>query len=662
MTTPSSSLEQQLQEYRKKLSTYKSDGENSTTSSQQLGGGGSSLQPPQTPTNGKHVKDNDNNNNSSEGSQQQPNLFQDRQLRSLNQTPTRLKSSFQQQQQQQTTPTINRMSSSVSNFSGGVGQSQPANDFFSYSNGSPQIADDNNNSNGDGGATADVAPADVLFNYDDDFDRSEMSASDGEEEILTWRSDPAKSLSDWTLLVSNRETRETTPYHVHRNVLAVGPRKSEYFVRFFLSHDRLHKSTKSTELWFNTVAADAMPQLLDYMYSPDGKLDISTDCAVGLRHLAQFFGMRALHKKVMAYITLDLTMFNLKTYYQHTVEVDDTKVSELASTHCAQHVMEITEDDPLLSIIDPSFLRRILMADEIDSEEKQLHTSQLLAEYCRQHAKVIDDQDFIRLTDQRCLPRVHYSAALTLMEMESDLVLLDQQHEEDMVEEFTSLQNRCLADLTEHWEELSQMQPVELTRICRKLPSAVVTEIMVRSLGQAKKCLDRSGSGSSRPAMPQANGGKATSSSSSSSDSLISEYETQMANLKREHQEALDRIKSEFETNLVKMKEAVVEKDKFIAQYWSELRRFERVPNTPDGKMVQSTSSALKVLKMPSIGNQPSEGLILSKPKGEGGGGGGKFPIFIYNGKRQDDSLRRDSGHGDFSVKSNCSKETMQWK
>ena len=48
--------------------------------------------------------------------------------------------------------------------------------------------------------------------------------------------------------------------------------------------------------------------------------------------------------------------------------------------------------------------------------------------------------------------------------------------------------------------------------------------------------------------------------------------------------------------------------------------------------MVQSTSSALKVLKMPGIGNQPIEGLILSKPKG-----GGKFPIFVYNSKKADD-------------------------
>ena len=478
----SSSLEEQLQAYRRKLATYK-DGSDSTSS---VGGNQSNV----------------NNED----------LFVNSQSRPASHSPLRSKANFT-----------------------ATDQHQRASSFAGADN---MQSDMDMEAQNDGEVPGESEPQ---FNYDDDFDKGELSPSETEEEVLTWRTDPARSLSDWTILVSNRETRETTPYHVHRNVLAVGPKKSEYFVRFFLSHDRLHKEGKSTEIWFDSVAADAMPQLLDYMYAPDGTLDISTECAVGLRHLAQFFGMRGLHKKVMAYITLDLTMYNIKTYYQHTVRVDDTKVSELASAHCAEHVMEIGLDDPLLEVIDPSFLRRILLSSAIDSEEKQLYTSQLLAEYCRQHKKVLDDQDFIRLTDENCLSRVHYSAALTLMEMESDLVIIDQ-HEEDQIAEFTSLQNRCLADLTEHWEELSQMQPIELTRICRKLPSVVVTEIMVRSLGVAKKQLDsgRGGGGSS------------------GMDS--SEYEARLEDLKEEHQETLDRVKKEFETNLIKMKEAVVEK------------------------------------------------------------------------------------------------------
>ena len=407
-----------------------------------------------------------------------------------------------------------------------------------------------------------------MFNYDDDFDKhGELTGEEPEEEALTWRSDPSRSLSDWTILVSNRETQETHPYHVHRNVLAVGPRKSEYFVRFFLSHDRMSKSSKSTEIWFSTVAANTMPQLLDYMYSSDGKLDISTECAVGLRHLAQFFGMRALHKKVMNYITSDLTMDNVLTYYQHTVAVDDAKVSEIASAHCAKHVMDIGLDDPLLGVVDALFIRQILtLSNQVDSVEQQLHTSQLLAEYCRQHRKTLDDQDFIRLTDERCLRRVHYSAALTLMEMEADLVLLDQ-HDVDVIEETTSLQNRCLADLTKHWEQLGQMQPAELTRICRKLPSAVVTEIMVRSLGQAKEQLGSSASSSSSSGQQQQKQQQQQGSDgdSDSNDSDVrSEYEAKLANLKRQHQVTLEKIKREFEANLMKMKEAVIEKCVYI--------------------------------------------------------------------------------------------------
>lgn len=400
------------------------------------------------------------------------------------------------------------------------------------------------------GAETSQEDAGTMFNYDDDFE-NDGSIGEDSEEALTWRTDPEKSLSDWTINISNRSTRQTQSYHVHRNVLAVGPRRSEYFVRFFLSHDRLHKTGHSTDIWLEGVAADAMSLLLDFMYSPEGKLNIDTKSAIGLRHLAQFFGMRGLHKRVMAFIQKDLNMQNIKTYYQSAAAVDDNKVSELASECCARNILDISESHSLLPAVDPLFFRRIMLSPEINTKEKQLHTSQLLAAFCVLHKNLLDDQDFIRLTDEQCLPHVHYKAALTLMEMETDLVVLD--HD---TEEMTSLQERCLRDIATHWEELSKMKAHELTRICRKLPSPVVTEIMVRSLSQAKRSVDKEKL-------------KNSSSYTSSGDSVGSgtseqrmrrDYEKRMALLQRQHQETLDSIKAEFEANLVKMREAVVEK------------------------------------------------------------------------------------------------------
>mmetsp|Transcript_6252 Transcript_6252/g.13028 ORF Transcript_6252/g.13028 Transcript_6252/m.13028 type:complete len:602 (-) Transcript_6252:1989-3794(-) len=587
-------LEQQLQEYRQKLAAYKDTGSVSggsvngsgPSASASVGGGNPAYYSPRP-----KVKRSGSGSNRSAVAQSMSNIP------STTELPPSQKSGFPSQSMNAIN--LERVPSTDHE------QSSPTRD-------SP-----------DNPSQLPAGEGEVLFNYDDDFDGG--SLEDEPEEELTWRSDPAKSMSDWTINVTNRATRQKQVYHVHRNVLAVGKRKSEYFVRFFRSYDRLSKTGQSTDIFLETVSAASMPQLLDYMYSAEGKLDIATESAVGLRYLAQFFGMRGLHKRVMSFIIRNLNMDNLKIYYDHSVAVDDSKVSEIASAHCAKNIMSISVKHSLIGAVDPLFFRRIMLSDEIDSMEKQLHMSQLLAEFCVLHRKLLDDQDFIRLTDEQCLPHVHYKAALTLMEMEADLGLID--HE--MVD-LTSLQERCLRDIATHWEDLSRMKPAELTRICKKLPSPVVTEIMVRSLGQAKKRVDMEERKSSGSALPLAasepiKSGASVASAGTSDKKAKRDYEAKVAELKREHQETLDAIKAEFEANLVKMREAVVEKDKYITEYWNELKRFERVSNQPEGKMVQSTPASAKLFKMPGIGNQPTEGLVLSKPKG-----GGKFPLFVY--------------------------------
>jgi hypothetical protein len=73
---------------------------------------------------------------------------------------------------------------------------------------------------------------------------------------LSWRLDPIKSLSDWTIQVQTLAPRKAYPvdaknshapnvrlkarvdvYHVHKSVLGVGPRRSRYFARAFIQHE-----------------------------------------------------------------------------------------------------------------------------------------------------------------------------------------------------------------------------------------------------------------------------------------------------------------------------------------------------------------------------------------------------------------------------------------
>lgn len=453
-----------------------------------------------------------------------------------------------------------------------------------------------------------------LFDYDNE---EEVVETEPEQE-LTWRLDPVVSLSDWTIRVFNKETRQPELYYVHKNVLAVGRRKSEYFVRYFLSHDNLNSNQTSSDIWLESVASDVMPNFLDYLYSTAGELEIDTDSAVGLRHLAQYFGNRVLHQKVMKFVTNDLTMDNVLVYYQNSVPLDDEKISELASTKCAENILSIDKTNELLMHVDPSFFRRIMAAPSIDSKEKQYHISLLLAEYCLLNKEHLDDQDFTRLTSDRGLPVVHYNAALTFMEMEADLVV---SNEDNGV--ISTLQERCIRDLAENWPELSIMRQSEVFRVMRKLQSGVVADLLVKSLAKAKTMLDRGVAATTqREKGSQTKKGKGKVETAN----LKKEYEEKMAAMEKQHQDELDKLKKDFETNLLKLRDVALDKEKSITGLKEELERFERMPNQPGGRLMQS-GSAQKPDTMPSMGEYETDGLVLSKPKGQG-----KFAVFFYKG------------------------------
>ena len=69
------------------------------------------------------------------------------------------------------------------------------------------------------------------------FDFGDYNAPAEEEEShqLSWRDDPERSLSDWTIVVRCEVTGASESFHVHKAMLAAGARWSEYFKSVFKS-------------------------------------------------------------------------------------------------------------------------------------------------------------------------------------------------------------------------------------------------------------------------------------------------------------------------------------------------------------------------------------------------------------------------------------------
>lgn len=81
---------------------------------------------------------------------------------------------------------------------------------------------------------------------------------DGEDhsyQPLSWRTDPATSLSDWDVVVTweaDGGGEETRTYHVHKQTLAVGPRSGAYWAKLFA---RWADGTAASELRLDGAAA-----------------------------------------------------------------------------------------------------------------------------------------------------------------------------------------------------------------------------------------------------------------------------------------------------------------------------------------------------------------------------------------------------------------------
>jgi len=83
-----------------------------------------------------------------------------------------------------------------------------------------------------------------------------------------WKLDPSDSFSDWKIEINKNKV-----YHIHRNIIAFGPRRSEYLVRLWRKNN---SEKRITYLDMNEDEVKEFPILLDYIYSNTELYEISS--------------------------------------------------------------------------------------------------------------------------------------------------------------------------------------------------------------------------------------------------------------------------------------------------------------------------------------------------------------------------------------------------
>jgi len=270
--------------------------------------------------------------------------------------------------------------------------------------------------------------------------------------FLSWRLPAEETHSDWTIEIVERESNKSRIYHVHKCCISVGPKKSDYFMRLFLNTNFAEAETKTSKIELEPAAATAFPCMLDYLYSREHKLEITSENATPLYFLGQYFEIHRLRWEVMQFCETDLSIDNCGTYYEHAKIFRDEKIAMLVAKKCCNELSQIGFDSHLMEVSDVALWSSVIKLT-LDGRHGQVvgskYLSQLIAKFCISHKELVDAETFTYLTDATHMPVIDKAAAIPLLQLEGLLV-----PESKTGEALTSLQSRCIEPIGSSWDSI----------------------------------------------------------------------------------------------------------------------------------------------------------------------------------------------------------------
>lgn len=440
------------------------------------------------------------------------------------------------------------------------------------------------------------------------YDKSSLNESDDDEEPLSWRLDPDESMSDWTIIILHDDSGTEDVYHVHKNMLAVGPCKSDYFASVFRSSQLQESQTSTSRIPLADQAATAIPKLLDFVYSK--KLDITAPLAGSLRYLSQYFGMKLLHRRVMEFIRVDMDMANVDVYIQDAITFHDEHMMFLAGDLIVRNIRHLKPTSPLLETVDPDFFLQIIASPDMDTCGVSCHLSNLVAAYCQIHRREMSSEMFDALTDRKQLPLIDKNAALIFLEIESGV-------RTNECAEVSCLQKRCIQVLAHNWKDYCSLTT---TSPIRGFSSPVLVEFIQKTLTIASQGHD-----------------KILRQVESEITSQVFDLQTRLTDAVDHAQQRLKRAeqdKRDLLYEVSRLQDAVSEKDRQIVHYQREWSKLHRVPAShsfrdsrictyhhqseaePFDNPGPSQFGKTRPTGMPQIGDLPEDGYLYLQKNG----------------------------------------------
>jgi BTB/POZ domain len=313
---------------------------------------------------------------------------------------------------------------------------------------------------------------------------------------LNWRNQ-SKS-TDFTIevvivdAVCHSSYRPVQVYHVHKNVLVAGDKRSLYFAKLFQQMDR-HRNSHDNyfahskcQIQLAALTAKAIPIFLDYVYSASTNPSIffTSENASSLYYLARLLQVDRLRQEVKQFWQKDIALANCLLYYRHASLLNKRKIQEAVVHTCIKHLSKIKLHSDILVHYDalPLWLNIVASCYRTNSPQESLRLSILIACFCKLHQELLTFDVFIKLTDAKYLPSIHQQVAGPLL----DLCKVFEAAKKPSVDSQSVLLNlriRCLDSLAESWE-VCAVNP-SFHQILTKLNASELSYLLMTSLATA---------------------------------------------------------------------------------------------------------------------------------------------------------------------------------
>ena len=313
--------------------------------------------------------------------------------------------------------------------------------------------------------------------YEEDVENvASICTDDGStaEGPLLWRMDPKNSWSDWKIVVTEEDGSHPITYHVHKALLASGPRRSRYFRRRIRTDEvaadpasTTPHNKRSCEIKLSHLSANAFPLFLDLVYDQSIRVDHGDagirKHAVALYQLADTYQVGDLLKEIRSQFIPKIGLDDACPYYQDSVMFHPPVRAFLDHilSICTSNVLRLHPTSPLLRAMEPDFLLAILETErrrrETTAGAEALHISRHLSTlivgyvaYCDVEDIPLSDRMLEVLTRTEYIPSIDFHVVLEWSRMVVPKIMRMHSNSDEPVttaDPALNIQLRCLESI-----------------------------------------------------------------------------------------------------------------------------------------------------------------------------------------------------------------------